>query len=141
MTLTNDELKYDTTKVNLKKGSLLFYDQDSLKQTSFSFLKADPANYSILEMKIQTKEPKYIIQLLAEDYTILEEYKNITILKYDYINPGIYRIRVIVDKNGNGYWDRANLILKQKAEPIYYYNNDKINLKPNWELKDLMFIF
>jgi hypothetical protein len=92
-------------------------------------------------MNIKTKEPNYIIQLLTEDYTILEEYKNITILKYDYINPGTYRIRAVVDKNNNGYWDRAYPTTKQKAEPIYYYNNDKINLKPNWELRDLMFIF
>ena len=141
LTLTTSELNPDTIKVIFKKGSLIYNEDDSLQQTSFTFLKADPANYSSLEMKIKTSEPQYIIQLLTEDYTILEEYKNITILQYNYINPGTYRIRVIVDKNGNGYWDRANPITKQKAESIYYYNNDKINLKPNWELKDLMFIF
>lgn len=141
LTLTPSELKNDTTKVNFKKGSLLFYDQDSLKQVSYLLLKADPSEYSILEMKIQTKEPNYIIQLLTEDYVIIEEYKNITILKYDYINPGTYRIRAIIDKNNNGHWDRANPLINEKAEPIYYYTNDKINLKPNWELKDLMFIF
>ncbi len=141
LALTPAELKADTTKVLFKKGSFIYNDQDSSALTTFNFLKADPANYSILEMKIKTKEPNYIIQLLTEDYTILEEYKNITILKYDYINPGTYRIRAIVDKNNNGYWDRAYPTTKIKAEPIYYYNNDKINLKPNWELRDLMFIF
>ena len=139
--LTPDELKHDSIIVNFKKGSLIFYDQDSLKQNSFLFIKADPSNYSSLEMEIKTKELNYIIQLLTEDYTILSEYKNITILNYNYINPGVYRIRAIVDKNANGYWDRSNPLIDQKAEPIYYYNNDKINLKPNWELKDLMFIF
>lgn len=139
--LTPAELKADTTKVIFRKGSFIYHDQDTSAQATFSFLKADPANYSLLEMTIKTKEPNYIIQLLTEDYTILEEYKNITILKYDYINPGTYRIRAIVDKNNNGYWNRAYPTTKQKAEPIYYYNNDKINLKPNWELRDLMFIF
>lgn len=141
LTLTSEELKQDTTKVDFGKGSLIFYDQDTLKQNSFIFTKADPANYSSLHMTIQTKEKNYIIQLLTEDYRILSEYKNITILKYDYINPGVYRLRVIIDRNANGYWDRVNPITKQKAEPIYYYLNDKINLKPNWELNDLMFIF
>jgi Bacterial Ig-like domain len=141
ITLTEEQLKADTLKVTFKKGSLKFYDQEELQEINFSFVKADLANYSSLEMKIQTKEPSYIIQLLTEDYTILEEHKNITILNYDYINSGSYRIRAILDKNGNGYWDRANPINNQKAEPILYYNNDKINLKPNWELKDLMFIF
>lgn len=141
LSLTPQELKDDTIKVDFKNGSVIFYDQDSLKKNSFLFTKADPSNYASLEMKIQTKEPNYIIQLLTEDYVILSEYKNITILKYDYINPGTYRIRAIVDKNNNGYWDRANPIIYKKAEPIYYYTNDKINLKPNWELKDLMFIF
>jgi hypothetical protein len=141
LTLSPIELKLDTIKVVFHKGSLIFYDEDSLSKNTFLFTKADPSNYSSLEMKIQTKEPNYIIQLLTEDYTILQEYKNITILNYNYINPGVYRIRVIIDKNNNGYWDRANPMIHQKAEPIYYYNNDKINLKPNWELKDLMFIF
>jgi uncharacterized protein (DUF2141 family) len=137
----SDLLHNDTTRISFKKASIIFYDNDSLSPSSFTYTKADPANYSVLEMKIKTKEPNYIIQLLTEDYVVLEEYKNITILTYNYIKPGSYRIRAIVDKNNNGYWDRADPIKGTKAEPIYYYNNDKINLKPNWELKDLMFIF
>jgi hypothetical protein len=134
-------LQQDSTKVKFKKGSLVFYDDDSLQQNSFIYRKADPSNYSVLEMKIQTKEQNYIIQLLTENYIVLDEYKNITILNFNYIKPGTYRIRAIIDKNANGYWDRSNPLKGIKAEPIYYYNSDKINLKPNWELKDLVFIF
>lgn len=139
--LNPEELKKDTIKIEFRKSSLIFYDLDTLKKNAFIFTKADPSNYSTLEMKIQTKEPHYIIQLLTEDYTIISEYKNSTILKFDYINPGVYRIRAILDKNNNGHWDRADPTIHQKAEPIIYFNNDKINLKPNWELRDLMFIF
>ena len=131
----------DTTKINFKKGSLISYDGDTLEAQSFSVVKADLSNYSILEINIKTESENYLIQLLAEDYTVLEEYKNIKILKYKYIKPGKYRIRAIVDTNKNSYWDRGNVLKNEKPEKIIYYNNDFIILKPNWEIKDLMFIF
>jgi hypothetical protein len=92
-------------------------------------------------MNIKTETKNYIIQLLAEDYTILEEHKNITNLKYPYIKPGKYRIRAILDTNNNGYWDCGNILKKEESEKIIYFNKDILNLKPNWEIKDLMFIF
>lgn len=131
----------DTVRISFKKGSLISYDGDTLATQQFTILKADLSNYSILEMDIKTEAKNYIIQLLSEDYTVLEEYKNITNLKYPYIKPGKYRIRAIIDTNNNNYWDCGNVLKKQKSEQIIYFSKDIINLKPNWEIKDLMFIF
>lgn len=131
----------DTTKINFKKGSVILYEGDTLSSQVFNILKADPSNYASLEMTIKTESEHYIIQLMSDNYQILEEYKNIKNLKYNYIKPGKYRIRAIVDINNNGYWDSGNLLKNIKAEPIKYFDKEATNLKPNWEIKDLMFIF
>ncbi len=131
----------DTTKINFKKGSIILYEGDTLSPQVFNILKADPSNYSSLEMTIKTEAENYIIQLMSDNYQILEEYKNIRNLKYHYIKPGKYRIRAIIDINNNGYWDSGNLLKNEKAEPIKYFDKEATNLKPNWEIKDLMFIF
>jgi|GEM_PF-6586580 len=131
----------DTTSIKFNKSSVVFYDDDSLSAQLYNITKADLSNYSSLEMTIKTDSKNYIIQLISEDYIILEEYKNITKLKYDYIKPGKYKVRAIIDTNNNGGWDCGNVLKHKASESIKYFNNDGINLKPNWEIKDLMFIF
>ena len=131
----------DTTNIKFNKASIIFYDNDSILPQSFTIAKAELSNYSTLEMTIKTNHKNYLIQLLTEDYTIIDEYKNITKLNYNYIKPGKYKIRAIVDENNNSYWDTEKVLKHTKSEPIYYFGKDAINLKPNWELKDLMFIF
>ncbi|MCF8357679.1 MAG: Ig-like domain-containing protein [Prolixibacteraceae bacterium] len=53
----------------------------------------------------------------------------------DYLNPGKYLIKLIVDRNGNGEWDTGNYEEGMQPERIYYFNKE-IEVKSNWEIKE-----
>jgi hypothetical protein len=132
----------DTLTLKLSKGAVITYDNDSTQSAVFTTVVADQSNYGSLEFKIQTEEPNYIIQLLNDKNKIVEELYNIKTYQNEYMNPGKYKIRVIIDTNNNQIWDIGNIDTNTQPESIKYFNNaNEINIKANWEIKDLMFIF
>lgn len=58
--------------------------------------------------------------------------KNIT---FKYLKPNKYKVKLIVDINGNGKWDTGNLAEKLPPEPVYYFPKIII-VKSNWEIKE-----
>jgi hypothetical protein len=80
----------------------------------------------------------YIVQMLDDKEKVLSE-KIILISgknKYDYLNPGNYRIKVIKDSNGNGKWDSGYYTRKLQPEKVYYYPSI-ITIKAAWDITDL----
>jgi hypothetical protein len=71
---------------------------------------------------------------------VIESKKDIKNYIFNYVEPGSYSLRAIIDENNNGRWDNGNLIEESKPEPIIYYKN-KIELRANWEIRDLIFEF
>ena len=132
----------DTLTIKAAKAAVITYDNDSSQSAVFTAVVADQSNYGSLEFKIQTQEKNYIIQLLNDKNKIVEELYNIQEYRNEYVNPGKYKIRVIIDTNNNKVWDIGNIDTNTQPESIKYFNNaNEINIKANWEIKDLMFIF
>ena len=57
---------------------------------------------------------------------------------FDFLTPGVYRVRLIVDTNKNRRWDWANVDKNIRAEEILHIK-DKIKLKQNFELSGFDF--
>ena len=62
--------------------------------------------------------------------------------RFENLPPGIYQIRVIIDRNQNGKWDPGNYFKRIEPEQIFYYQTEKgeqnVNIKANWELGPLL---
>ena len=43
--------------------------------------------------------------------------------RFERIEAGTYKIRVIEDRNGNGRWDPGNFFENRQAERIFYFRN------------------
>ena len=52
-------------------------------------------------------------------------------VRFEFINPGEYFIRLIYDDNGNGRWDPGNFLRKEQAELVYYMEG-AIEMNSNW---------
>ena len=85
--------------------------------------------------KINCNE-NFIIQLLDKSYKLIEEKKNINKYTFDYLQPNTYKMRLILDNNNNGVWDRGNFENRELPEEIIFHNS-KITLRKNWEIKDI----
>jgi uncharacterized protein (DUF2141 family) len=129
----------DSLFVLFKKGAIKSTDTISNDQKIRFEIKKEE-NYSILEIKIKTTYKNYIIQLVDKNYNVIESKKDIKNYIFNYVEPGSYSLRAIIDENNNGRWDNGNLIEVSKPEPIIYYKN-KIELRANWEIRDLIFEF
>ena len=53
-------------------------------------------------------------------------------VKFDYLLPNKYNVRVIQDNNGNGKWDPGSFVEGVQPDVAYYYK-ETIELKPNWD--------
>ena len=56
---------------------------------------------------------------------------------FSHVEPSVYIIRAIEDKNKNGYKDIGNFLLKTKPENVFYLDG-KVKLKANFQITDLL---
>ena len=54
-------------------------------------------------------------------------------LRFDYLPPAKYLIRVIYDANANRKWDTGNYLKKTKPEQIIYFP-EAIDVRANWDI-------
>ena len=89
----------------------------------------------IIKGKVNCKQP-HILQLLDKSYKIVEELFNVDDYTLSYIKPGTYKIRLILDQNGNKKWDDASFKNKLMPEKVIFHKSDII-VKENWEISDI----
>lgn len=160
-------------KDSLKRDKLLFQISipDSIPYELFTINAADStfkdiqqqfntdkllANYKKLKRetladgisgRIEGAEPPFIVQLLdSRDNVKYEEYlEDSNEFSFQLVEATNYKIRVIMDSNGNKRWDPANYFKGRYAERIFYYknpesNNNNITVRGGWTLEDQVII-
>lgn len=77
----------------------------------------------LLQGTIQDAEGPFIVQLLDSKGNIArEEYlEESNEYRFEMIEAGTYKIRVIEDSNGNRRWDPGNFFENRQAEKVYYF--------------------
>lgn len=58
--------------------------------------------------------------------------------QFEMLNPAKYRLKAIIDRNGNGFWNKGNLFDREMPERVVFYPGI-INLKANWDIKNTKF--
>ncbi len=123
--------------LSIEKGAFVGIESDTSDAFRQNFQFQDLEQYGIMEGGIKDVKGKFIFQLISTANSLIA-YEQISDGKFSFLHvePGQYIVRVIHDKNENGYWDIGNFITKTKPEPIYYLPG-KIKLKANFQLTDL----
>lgn len=128
----------NTIVLHTGKNFLSTYDNDSLKQTKRTVTLITPEDTGNLIVEAtNTSTEDYIIELLSSDYKILQSYYNQPKTTFKYIEPGTYKIRIVIDSNKNKKWDIGNIFQNQEPEKtILYMNREKkyeVTMRANWE--------
>jgi hypothetical protein len=77
----------------------------------------------------------YVGELLdTSDKPLRTAFSDNGILRFEYIKPGDYYLRVFCDDNGNGKWDTGKYADDRQAEAVYYYP-EKLECKAKWPLE------
>ncbi|MDH6251354.1 uncharacterized protein (DUF2141 family) [Chryseobacterium sp. H1D6B] len=119
-----------------------FYNKNS-ESKRFDFEADKVENYGSLVFNIQNAPAaNYWIQLLdASEKVIYQKYTKGNSVKFDILKPAEYIVRILVDNNGNKYWDEADFEKETFAEDSYIFYKIAV-VRPlwdsveDWDLKD-----
>jgi hypothetical protein len=94
------------------------------------------ADYGNVYLNITLNNPgiQHIVQLLSEDKllsekVIAEDQK----VGFEYLLPGTYVVKVILDRNSNNQWDPGHYIRKIQPEDVSYFPKS-ITVRANWDI-------
>jgi hypothetical protein len=101
------------------------------------FIPADPQAYAVLGLSLGLPQNQaFLIQLLkAKDFSLVRQAVHPTgkELTWRFLKPGKYRIRLVSDRNENGYWDAGVFERLQPPEAVYLLDKT-IELRANWDV-------
>jgi len=127
----------------IKKGAFTdLHNQENKTDTlRFKSLSAEETGSVSCNIVLPDNDSNYyVVELLKGDKVIDTQSVNRSgTLSYSYLLPGKYGLRAFHDQNKNQEYDQHDMLGGVQAEK--YYNYLKIiEVRPNWEVKDLLFI-
>ena len=121
--------------LSIPKGSVQGYYFQNPKAYIFNFEADKAENYGSLTLKL-TNQPKsyFWIQLIDSEGNIkYSQYTNKNEIRFTSLDPAIYYARILVDNNGNKYWDKANFSEQKFAEEAFVFEK-KLEVRKLWEI-------
>lgn len=125
--------------VRFAEASFITAEQDSSSniKTDLTFTTID--QLGLISITIETQQPSFIVQLLDAQNNIVQEKINTKEFDFQYVNPGAYRIRILIDANNNGKWDPGNINLDIEPEPVLFYEQStgeqEVIIRANFEIE------
>lgn len=120
--ITNETFNFyasDSTFMDIEKR----FNENKL-EAAYKRLKPESLAEEV-KVKVNTDEFPIILQIISKkDEILAEKYltdNNEAVFKN--VEPGVYFIRAILDRNKNRRWDTSNMMENRQAEPIYYLEN------------------
>lgn len=109
------------------------------RKTSYSFKASTPEDYGLLRLKITTNKPgvKHLVQWLTEKDKVISTQliRSDTTLTFPNLTPGKYKLKVILDTNGNNHWDTGSYMRLIQPEATLM-REGTIEIRANWELEE-----
>ncbi|GAA4351360.1 hypothetical protein GCM10023185_09940 [Hymenobacter saemangeumensis] len=119
----------DSTAVTAVTGQSL-----QLRPLRLSLTEEAPTG--TLSGTITTQEPRFELQLLDEKLQVVQSLASPKgSYRFDNIAPGTYRLRALIDRNGDGRWNGGDSNLLLPPEPVYLHSKS-LQLRANWEVEE-----
>ena len=138
MNFTFDKKLDEKFEVNIYPKGIIDVLGEKNDTIAYPITIGSRADFGNLKLTIQNAPNKpFILQFLKNDkeFSVIEEtyYKpNTSYFEFDYIEPGEYLFRLLVDENENGKWDTGDFLTGRQPEPIYLYP-EPIKSRSMWD--------
>ena len=123
-----------------KKGALINFFGDTLSRSSLNYVHKNPENYGQLEGSIKSNKECFLVEVLNSKFESVRNSFNQKKFTFRGLEPGNYKIRVLIDDNCNKKWDSGNYKLGIEPELFYFYP-EELQLKANWIQQDKVIQF
>ncbi|QDK81723.1 hypothetical protein EXU85_25175 [Spirosoma sp. KCTC 42546] len=138
----------DTLLFRLQKGAFISVQGDTMARYSARYTIAEEDSYGLIAGRVSpttlgSAGKNFIVELLDEKYNVIRTAYGNSNYSFGRLKPGLYRVRLIVDANGNRKRDIGNVQKGLQPERIIYApgteENGTIRVKQNFELTDTDF--
>jgi hypothetical protein len=132
---TSEDQRY---RMEMLPGALTDFHENVSDSLLFTANTKPLSDYGTISLQLQNvKQYPVIVQLLTEKFEIVNEQllKEEATVYFDYIDPGNYFIRLVIDANANNRWDTGNFLQRLQPEDIVYYPK-MIEVLANWSLNE-----
>jgi hypothetical protein len=119
-------------RVLIPEGTFYSVEGDTSTKFNTTHELKDIEDYGSIYGNVVTTEKNFIVQLIDTESKVIAEQKNVQKYKFNYLAAGKYRVRVIIDSNGNGKWDQGNFNSLRQPEQIIF-SQEEVSLKENWD--------
>lgn len=103
-----------------------------------NFKTSELKDYGNVLFKIKTMQNhEHLLAQLVNDNDVVFAEKPVMTdgsVKFDFVRPGTYKLKIIVDLNNNGKWDTGNYMRKLQPEKVFY-DPSSIQVKANWDME------
>lgn len=136
--LINKEINSEReVKIQMSRGVFINIKGDSSDKQDLKYPILKSENYGLIEGNFEEKKSSKIIQIINDKYEVVAEQITKDKFLFQNVKPSIYLLRVIKDKNENGYWDYGNVEKNILPEEVTFYE-EPIRLKANFEVRGLI---
>ena len=133
----------DSVLFRLQKGAFVSVQGDTLARYLTKYTIADEDSYGLIAGRVNRPDAKFIVELLDREYKVIRTAYGTPNYSFGRLRPGQYRVRLILDANGNRRRDIGNVQKGLQPETIIYHPGAEegglIPLKQNFELTDIDF--
>ncbi|GAB4034632.1 hypothetical protein GCM10028809_40720 [Spirosoma gilvum] len=138
----------DSVLFRLQKGAFISVQGDTLARYSARYTIAEEDSYGLIAGRVSpatvgSAGTNIIIELLDDKYKVIRSVYGTPAYSFGRLKPGLYRVRLIIDSNGNRKRDIGNVQKSIQPERIVYApgteENGTIRVKQNFELTDIDF--
>ena len=114
--------------------------KNTVGNDSILYIKKKIDALSSVRGKINTNYQHFTIQLIDKNGKIVAESSNKGSFEFTHVKPDTYTLRVLIDENGDGLFEKGSYLEKIRPEKIFFHPSP-ILLKANWEITDLILTF
>ena len=88
-----------------------------------------------ITVEVPENVPQVIIELTTENGKTIDKQiiTNTQELSFEYLDPGKYKLKAILDLDANGVWSPGNFNKKLQPEKIIFYNGT-LEVRANWDI-------
>ncbi len=127
------------------KGAFISIELDSSKTITKNIIIIKEEDTGMVTAKVDTEEKKYVIEIITSDNTVIQKLLNPQEINFKFLKPQDYRIRILIDTNGNGKWDAGNFKNRIEPEKVIFYKSEEgkysFPIRANWEYGPLLIKF
>lgn len=134
--ILKEETFYDLTFPDSSFYDIYGLTNDSLRFT-FTTRKVSEYGNIFIDLKLQDETYPHIIQLLdIKDKVIRELYiEQSGELRFELLNPAVYRLKAIRDKWLNRVWDTGKYNDHRQPEDVFFFPLE-LQVRPNWDVQE-----